>query len=86
MKIYWSLVNGKKHVLQSFFVLFFKFYLPPELRTSLFIVGSSTYAQLLIVICIVAALSEVVTHNVPFNYFEVSVNSLQSPQKTSFEL
>ncbi|XP_057371829.1 uncharacterized protein LOC130692779 [Daphnia carinata] len=38
--------------------------------TSLFIVGSSTYAQLLIVICIVAALSEVVTHNVPFLYFE----------------
>lgn len=41
-------------------------------RTSLFIVGSSTYAQILIVICIVAALSEVVTHNVPFLYFEVS--------------
>ena len=41
-------------------------------RTSLFIVGSSTYAQLLIVICMVAALSEVVTHNVPFLYFEVS--------------
>ncbi len=41
-------------------------------RTSLFIVGSSTYAQLLIVMCIVAALSEVVTHNVSFLYFEVS--------------
>lgn len=41
-------------------------------RTSLFIVGSSTYAQLLVVICIVAALSEVVTHNVSFIYFEVS--------------
>lgn len=41
------------------------------LRTSLFIVGSSTYAQLLIVICIVSALSEVVTHNVPFLFFEV---------------
>ncbi|KAI9561301.1 hypothetical protein GHT06_012257 [Daphnia sinensis] len=38
--------------------------------TSLFIAGSSTYAQLLIVVCIVAALSEVVTHNVPFLYFE----------------
>lgn len=34
--------------------------------------GSSTYAQLLIVMCIVAALSEVVTHNVSFLYFEVS--------------
>lgn len=40
-------------------------------RTSFFIAGSSTYAQLLIVVCIVAALSEVVTHNVPFLYFEV---------------
>lgn len=40
-------------------------------RTSLFIAGSSTYAQLVIVVCIVAALSEVVTHNVPFLYFEV---------------
>ena len=36
----------------------------------MFIVGSSTYAQLLVVICIVAALSEVATHKVPFNYFE----------------
>ncbi len=42
-------------------------------RTSLFIVGSSTYAQLLIVICIVAVLSEVVTHKVPFIYFEVRI-------------
>lgn len=33
--------------------------------------GSSTYAQLVIVVCIVAALSEVVTHGVPFLFFEV---------------
>ena len=33
--------------------------------------GSSTYAQLLIVVCVVAAMSEVVTHNVSFLYFEV---------------
>ena len=39
----------------------------------MFIVGSSTYAQLVIVVCIVSALSEVVTHNVPFLYFEVSL-------------
>ena len=45
-----------------------------SIRTSLFIVGSSTYAQLLIVVCIVAALAEVVTHNVPFQYFEVSAS------------
>lgn len=38
--------------------------------TSLFIVASSTYAQLLIVMCVVGALSEVVTHNVSFLYFE----------------
>ena len=52
-------------------------------RTSLFIVGSSTYAQLLIVICMVAALSEVVTHNVPFLYFEVSILSIFSPSHFS---
>lgn len=36
--------------------------------------ASSTYAQLLIVICVVVALSEVVTHNMPSNYFEAIIS------------
>lgn len=38
----------------------------------MFIVGSSTYAQLLVVICIVAVLSEAVTQKIPLLYYEVS--------------
>jgi hypothetical protein len=50
-------------------------------------VASSTYAQLLIVMCVVGALSEVVTHNVSFLYFEVSfVSTFHGlPMATSVE-
>ena len=34
------------------------------------IVGSSTYAQLLVVLCAVASLSEAATHRIPFYYLE----------------
>ncbi|KAK7871315.1 hypothetical protein R5R35_007585 [Gryllus longicercus] len=42
---------------------------PPK-RTSLFIILSFIYAKLLVVICIAYVISEVVTHNLPLNYYE----------------